>query len=125
MTEYVYCENDFKESLRATLKEMFGYDLQEFIVENSIKNLKNYANLYRFYDRNCPGCVSGNDECAFAYGKDEAKDCWDKAKEGKLFDCPVRINGSFAMGPKEPFHSVDISDRNESPYPIIINRVIK
>lgn len=119
MKKYLYCENDFKQAMQAALKEMFGYDLQEFIVDKSIKELKNYVNLFRFYDRNCPGCVRGNTECDFAYGRDEAKDCWEKAKTGELFDCPIRINGSFAMGPGEPFHQVDISDRDKPPYPII------
>ena len=119
MNEYIYCENDFEQAMRSALKEMFGYDLQEFIIEKSIKNLKNYTNLYRFYDRNCPGCVCGNDECDFAYGRDKARGAWEKAKEGQLFDCPVRVNGSMAMGPGEPIHPVDISDRDKPHYPIV------
>ncbi|MBE3087473.1 MAG: hypothetical protein IMZ64_14800 [Bacteroidetes bacterium] len=120
MEKYIYCEDDFKEAMREALKEMFGYDLQEFIVDKSIEALEKYVNLYRFYGRNCPGCVCGNTECDFAYGRKEAKDCWEKAKKGELFDCPVRANGTLMMGPGEPLHQVDISDRNELPYPIVI-----
>ena len=119
MQEYIYCEHDFEEAIRETLKEMFGYDLNEFIVEGAIKNLKSHANLYRFYDRNCPGCVCGNDECDFAYGRDKAEGCWKKAKEGILFDCPVRVNGTMVMGGGEGLRSVDISDRDKPPYPIL------
>jgi len=119
MNEYIYCENDFKQAMQEALKKMFGYNLQEFIVNESIQALKTYVNLYRFYNRNCPGCVSGNTECKVAYGTNEAKGSWEKAKKGELFDCPVRINGSFVIGPGEPFHQIDISDRNKSPYPIV------
>ncbi|GAH84508.1 unnamed protein product, partial [marine sediment metagenome] len=65
--KYIYCENDFREAMRRSLKDMFGYDLNDFIVGRVIKNLKEYVNLYRFYDRNCPGCVGGNDDCDFAH----------------------------------------------------------
>uniref|UniRef100_A0A6M3LMU9 Uncharacterized protein n=1 Tax=viral metagenome TaxID=1070528 RepID=A0A6M3LMU9_9ZZZZ len=120
MDRYIYCENDFEEAMREALKEMFGYDLREFIVEKSIENLKNYTNLYRFYDRNCPGCVCGNTECDFAYGRDKAKDAWEKAKKGELFDCPVRVNGTMILdNPRGGLKEIDISDRKELPYPII------
>jgi len=121
MNEYIYSKGDFEEAMRGALKDMFGYNLQEFIVDESLKNLKNYVNLYRFYDRNCPGCVCGNTECDFAYGKNMAKDCWKKAKNGELFDCPVRVNGTMAFSREEGLKKIDISDRDKPPYPIIKN----
>jgi len=122
MDEYIYCENDFKEAMRDSLRDCFGYDLIEFIQENAIKKLKQYTNLYRFYDRNCVGCVSGNTECDFAYGRGNAKDCWEKAKKGELFDCPVRTNGTMVfntVGRNKELQDVDISDRDKPPYPIV------
>ncbi|GAH84505.1 unnamed protein product [marine sediment metagenome] len=63
---------------------MFGYDLNDFIVGRVIKNLKEYVNLYRFYDRNCPGCVGGNDDCDFAHERGKAEGCWEKVVEGDV-----------------------------------------
>jgi len=119
MDKYIYCENDFIEAMRGTLGEMFKDDLNEFIVEKVIKNLKEHVNLYRFYARNCAGCVAGNDECDFAYGRGKAEGCWEKAVKGELFDCPVRTNGTLAFSREEGFRDVDISDRDKPPYPII------
>ena len=119
MAEYIYCENDFVEAMRETLKEMFGDDLNEFIVENAIKNLKKYVNLYRFYDRNCPGCVAVNDDCDFTRERGKAEDCWKKAVKGDLFNCPVRTNGTMEFSREEGLKDIDISDRDKQPYPVI------
>ena len=120
MEKYIYCENDFREAMYRTLKDMFNYDLNGFIVGRVLDNLKEYSNLCRFYDRNCSGCVGGNDDCDFAHQRGNAKDTWKKVVEGKLFDCPVRTNGTFtfARGVGE-IKQVDISDRDKPPYPVI------
>lgn len=119
MGEYVYCENDFVEAMRDTLREMFKDDLNELIIEKAIKNLKSYVNLYRFYDRNCSGCVGGRDECDFAVERGKAEGCWEKVVKGELFDCPVRTNGTMSFSREEGMKRIDISDRDKPPYPII------
>ena len=122
--EYIYCENDVEQAIKEAIEDTFkwNYDLVEFFNERVARNLREYANLYRFYDRNCAGCVGSNDECDFAYGRGEAKGAWEKVKKGEMFNCPVRINGSFNFNTAEPekgLQKIDISDRKEKPYPII------
>ena len=120
MNEYIYSIDDFERAIQEALKDMFGGNLVDFVEKEIIKNLESYVNLYRFYDRNCAGCVSGNTECDFAYGRNEAKDCWEKAKKGELFNCPVRVNGTMVFSPKEGLKKIDLSNRDKLPYPIII-----
>ena len=119
--EFIYSKADFEEAIRQGLKDCFGYDLVEVLMEKAVAELK-YANVFRFYDRNCPGCVGGKEECDFAYGKGEAKGCWDKAYKGELFNCPVRTNGTFTFNTaqrEKGVQQVDLSDRDKSPYPVI------
>lgn len=118
-SKYIYSKSDFTQAIQQALKDMFGYDLIDFIEEKTIKYLDEYVNLYRFYERNCAGCVDEKTECDVAYGKGKAKDCWEKAKKGELFDCPVRINGTLVFTKEEGIKKIDISDRNEPLYPII------
>jgi len=121
--KYIYCEEDVKQAIEEAIKDTFNweYNLVKFFSEEVIKNLKEYTNLYRFYRRNCVGCVSGKDECDFAYGRGKAKGAWEKAKKGEIFDCPVRINGNGIFNTQEPekgIQEIDISDRKKNPYPI-------
>jgi len=119
--KYIYCENDIEQAIKQVVENTFGwqYELTIFFTEKVIKEIKNYTNLFRFYDRNCAGCVCDNEECDFAHGKGKAEGCWEKAKNGELFDCPVRVNGSMTFTPGKGFDQVDISDRNKPPYPIV------
>lgn len=120
--KYIYSKADFEEAIQQGLKDSFGYELVNFLKEQITEQLK-YVNIFRFYERNCCGCVGSNTECDFTYGRGEAKGCWDKAKKGELFDCPVRTNGTMILDPKKGkngLQSVDISDRDKPPYPIIV-----
>lgn len=119
MNEYIYSQSDIKSAIEEALKDMFGSDLVDIVQDKTIKALNSYVNLYRFYDRNCPGCVGGNTECDFAYDTGKAKGGWGKAKDGELFDCPVRTNGTMIFSPKEGMKNIDISDRDKLPYPIV------
>jgi len=122
MGKYVYCRNDFEQALEEALKGVFGNDgseLNDLIVEKAIYKLENYVNIYRFYARNCPGCVAGNSECDFAFGRNEAKGSWEKAKNGMMFDCPCRTNGTLTFCREEGMKSTDISDRGKPAYPIV------
>ena len=118
MDEYIYCINDFEEAIEDALEDMFGPNLREFITKQARDRLQRYVNWYRFMDRNCQGCVSGPKECDLAYGRGRAEGCWNAAKAGKLFDCPVRTNGTFAFGPRGK-EDIDLSSRAEPPYPIV------
>jgi hypothetical protein len=124
MNKYIYSENDIRDAIKDVNEDTInlGYDLLEFFIEKVWENLKNYTNLHRFYDRNCAGCVSSNDECDFAFGRGKAKDAWEKAKVGEIFDCPVRTNGTLLFDknhPEKGIEDIDISDRDKPPYPII------
>jgi len=124
MSEYIYSEKDIEDVIKDTNEKTvnLGYDLLDTFVEKVFYNLREYTNLYRFYRRNCSGCVRSNDKCDFAYGRGRAKGAWKKAKAGEIFDCPVRINGTLIFDtnyPKKGIESIDISDRDKPPYPII------
>lgn len=119
MDKYIYSKADFENAIEHGLKDFFGYELIECISERAIKELDNYVNYYRFTDRNCPGCVSGPEECDVAYGRNKGRDIFDKAKKGKVFDCPCRINGTMCFSREEGIKEIDISDREESPYPVV------
>ena len=116
---YIYSKDDFERAIINALEDMFGYELNEIIKDKVIKYLDEYINLIRFYNRNCAGCVSGNKECDFAYGRNKAVGCWEKAKNGELFDCPVRTNGTFMFSKEKGLNKIDISDRNDDKYPVI------
>ena len=119
MDEYIYCINDFEEAIEDALEDMFGPDLREFIVKRAREKLEQYVNWYRFMNRNCPGCVSGPKECDVAYGRDRGAGCWEQAKNGKLFDCPVRTNGTIAFSSNGTIKDIDLSERSEPPYPTV------
>lgn len=122
MGEYIFSKSDFRGAIRGALDDMFGSDLNEIIADKTIVELERYVNVKRFYDRNCCGCVCGNDECDFAFGRNEAKGAWKMAVRGKLFDCPVRVNGTMTFDtskPEEGIQSIDISDRDDPPYPTV------
>jgi hypothetical protein len=122
--EYIYSEKDIYDSIEDVNEETInlGEDFLEFFIEKVQSNLREYTNIHRFYDRNCPGCVSSNNECDFAYGREGAEGLWKKAKDGKIFDCPVRVNGTLCFDTRHPekgIGKIDISDRDKPPYPII------
>ena len=124
MKGYVYSEKDISDSIEDVNEETInlGEGLLEVFIEKVKSNLKEYTNLHRFYDRNCYGCVGGNKECDFAYGRGKAAGAWNKAKAGEIFDCPVRTNGTLCFDTKHPekgLEKIDISDRDKPPYPII------
>ena len=75
MKEYIYSENDIREAIEGANKDTInlGEDFLEAFIEKVKYNLNEYTNLYRFYDRNCCGCVSGNKECDFVYGRGKAE----------------------------------------------------
>ena len=130
MKEYIYSEGDIRDSIEDVNEETInlGEDFLEAFIERVKNNLREYTNLHRFYDRNCCGCVGGNDECDFARGRGEAKGAWEKAKAGEMFNCPVRINGSLRFDtnhPEKGIEKIDISDREKPPYPIIMQKIIK
>lgn len=122
--KYIFCLNDVVKATQNAIKDIFGdaYGLSDLIEETIVKNLNAYTNIYRFYERNCSGCVSGNDECDFTMGRGKAEGSWEKALKGEIFDCPVRVNGTMVFdiekrdeGPRP----IDISDRDKPHYPII------
>ena len=124
MKEYIYSGKDICDSIEDVNEETInlGEDFLEVFIERVKSNLKEYTNLHRFYDRNCCGCVSSNQECDFAYGRGKAKDAWEKAKAGEIFDCPVRTNGTLCFNtnhPEKGLEKIDISDRDKPPYPIV------
>ena len=122
MNEYIYSNGDFESAMKEAFEDMFGHELVQFLAEAAIKKLERYVNVNRFFRRNCPGCVTSNDECDFAYGRNEAHGAWKKAVRGELFDCPVRYNGTSVFNNAEPekgLQSIDISDRGEEPYPVV------
>jgi len=125
MKGYIYSEKDICDSIEDVNEETInlGKDFLEVFIERVKSNLKEYTNLHRFYDRNCCGCVCGNEECDFVYGKGEAEGAWQKAKAGEIFDCPVRVNGTLRFNTEHPekgLEKIDISDREKPPYPIIV-----
>ena len=125
--EYIYSEKDISEAIRGANEDTInlGEEFLDTFIENIKYNLKEYTNLYRFYDRNCCGCVSSNKECDFAYGKGKAENAWKKVKDGKMFDCPVRTNGTLCFNtnhPEKGLEKIDISDRDKQPYPIVNNK---
>ena len=127
MKEYIYSEKDIQDVIEDVNKDTInlGEDLLDAFIEKVKYNLKEYSNLYRFYDRNCCGCVSSKDECAFAYGNGKAQGAWEKARAGKIFNCPVRTNGTLSLNtnhPEKGLEKIDISDRDKPPYPIINNK---
>jgi len=118
VSDYIYSKHDIEEAIGDALENFFGYELIDVIEKKVIAELK-YSNLYRFYGRNCPGCVSGNKECDFAFGRGDAHGAWEKARMGKLFDCPVRTSGTMSFSRDEGLQKIDISDRDQAPYPVI------
>lgn len=120
-TKYIYCEDDIKQAIENTVKDTFNweYELVNFFSGKVIDCLKFYTNIYRFYDRNCVGCVCGNKECDIATGKGECYGCWEKARRGEIFDCPVRVNGTMNFIPGRGLEKIDISDRDKPHYPVI------
>lgn len=119
--KYIYCEEDIKQAIDDAVGDTFNweYELVNFFAEKVIDRLKFYTNIYRFYDRNCAGCVCENKECDFAMGNGKAYGCWEKARKGEIFDCPVRVNGSMTLTPGKGLSAVDISDRRKPHYPVI------
>jgi len=124
MSEYVYCEKDVSDAIEDVNKETInlGDKLLEVFIERVLHNLKEYTNLYRFYGRNCSGCVGMPDDCDFAQGRGKAKDDWKKAVAGEIFNCPVRTGGTLSFDadhPEKGIQEIDLSDRDKPPYPII------
>ena len=124
MKKYIYSEKDVRDSIKDVNEDTInlGEDLLDVFMEKVSTNLKEYTNLHRFYDRNCPGCVSSNDECDVAYGRGKVEGIWKKAKNGEVFDCPIRVNGTMCFDtshPEKGIEKIDISDRDKPPYPII------
>lgn len=121
MDKYIYSLDDIDEAAYNALKDVFGWDhnsVSDLVARTIKNNLKDYVNLYRFYDRNCPGCVCGNQECDFAYGRGDAHGARERACKGEIFDCPVRVNGTMTFSREQGFRDID-SDRGKPPYPII------
>ena len=130
MKEYIYSEKDIRDSIEDVNEDTInlGEDFLEVFIEKVKYNLKEYTNLHRFYDRNCCGCVAGNQECDFSCNRGKAAGAWEKAKAGEIFDCPVRCNGTRMFNPNHPekgLESIDISDRDKPPYPIIKQKINK
>lgn len=121
MKGYIYNENDIREAIEEANEDTMnlGEEFLENFIEKVKYNLKEYSNLYRFYDRNCSGCVNSNKECDFAYSRGKAEGAWEKARAGEIFDCPVRVNGTLSFSQGKGFEKIDISDRDKLPYPII------
>jgi hypothetical protein len=124
MERYIYSEKDVRDAIVDVNKDTInlGEDLLEVLIKKIQYNLREYSNLYRFYNRNCCGCVSDNKECDFYYGRGKAENAWEKAKAGEIFDCPVRINGTLCFNtnhPEKGIEKIDISDRDKLPYPIV------
>ncbi len=115
---YIYSIHDFEEAMERALDKELGCEISRPLIKKVLQNVGMFANLYRFYDRNCPGCVSGNDECDFAEGRNEGFGAISKAVKGELFDCPVRINGTL-MSTTSGLKRIDISDRDKAPYPVV------
>ena len=99
MKGYIYSEKDVRDSIEDVNEETInlGETLLEVFIKTVQNNLEDSTNLHRFYDRNCCGCVSGNTECDFAYGRGRAAGAWRRAKAGEIFDCPVRTNGTIII----------------------------
>lgn len=130
MSEYIYCEKDVSDAIEDVNKETvnLGYRLLETLIERVLYNLKEYTNLHRFYGRNCSGCVGAPDDCDFAHGRGKAKSGWKKAVAGEIFDCPVRTSGTLQFDtnhPEKGIETIDISDRDKPPYPIIKKKIQK
>ena len=124
MSEYIYCEKDVSDAIEDVNKETInlGSELLEVFIKRVLYNLKAYTNLHRFYGRNCSGCVGAPSDCDFARGRGKAKDGWKKAVAGEIFDCPVRTSGTLGFDtdhPEKGIETIDISDRDKPPYPII------
>lgn len=124
MSEYIYCEKDASDAIEDVNEETvnLGYKLLEVFTKRVLYNLKEYTNLHRFYSRNCSGCVGGKEDCEFARGQGKAKGGWKKAVAGEIFDCPVRTSGTLQFNtnhPEKGIETLDISDRDKPPYPII------
>ena len=121
MDKYIYSQGDIEEAIEDVMEEVFGTKytkLSDLIVERVKFHLDRYVNLYRFYDRNCCGCPSGNDSCDLAYDRVEGTRA--KAVLGEIYDCPFRINGTLTFSQEEGLKSIDISDRDKPPYPIVV-----
>ncbi len=75
MERYIYSGKDICNAIEDVNEDTInlGGDLLELFITKVQKNLSRYANLYRFYDRNCCGCVGSNKECDFAYGRGRAE----------------------------------------------------
>jgi len=130
MKEYIYSENDISDVIEDVNEDTInlGEELLEAFIKKVQYNLKEYTNLYRFYDRNCCGCVCSNKECDFAFNRGKARGACEKAKAGEIFNCPVRVNGSLRFDtnhPEKGLEKIDISDRDKPPYPIITQKIIK
>ena len=121
MKGYIYSENDIRKAIQDANEDTInlGEDFLEAFIKRVKYNLDKFTNLYRFYDRNCGGCVCSNKECDFAHGRGKAVFAWKKAKAGEIFDCPVRTNGTMIFSPGKGFEKIDISDRDKPPYPIV------
>jgi len=130
MSEYVYCEKDVSDAIEDVNKTTvnLGHHLLEAFIKRVLYNLKEYTNLYRFYGRNCSGCVGAPEDCEFARGQGKAKGGWKKAVAGEIFDCPVRTSGTLQFDtahPEKGLETLDISDRDKPPYPIIKKEIQK
>lgn len=122
MEEYIYSLMDIESAIYEALKDVLSWDrnsIADLIVDTTRTNLKKYVNVYRFYGRNCIGCIADNAECDFTYGRGKAKGAWEQAVKGELFDCPVRVNGTMIFNREEGLKEIDISDRDQPPYPIV------
>lgn len=113
----VFSLKDVEYAIEDALKDMFGCDLVQIVAKAVNESMLQYTNLHRFQWHNCPGCVSGFDECGvlrvFTCEYDEA---WDKICDGEITVCPIRTNSTFGLSPEGP-RKIDL--RGEKPYPII------
>jgi len=124
MSEYVYCEKDVSDAIEDVNERTInlGDELLDIFIKRVLHNLKEYTNLHRFYGRNCSGCVGMPKDCDFAHGQGKAKGGWKKVVAGEIFDCPVRVSGTLQFDtahPEKGIETLDISDRDKPPYPII------
>ena len=75
----IYSIQDCLDIVAEQLEKQFGF--QEDVAEafcNAVERGFKYVNWNRFKNANCPGCVSGPDECDIAYGRKEYRGTWAK-----------------------------------------------
>ncbi|HEA68223.1 MAG TPA: hypothetical protein ENI07_15595 [Desulfobacterales bacterium] len=110
----IYSIQDCINILEEVLKEQLGLgDYVREAVCDEVERKFEYVNWDRFQSANCPGCVSGPDDCDIAYGKGEWGGAWQKIVDGNMQSCARRVNGTMQFNTAEQekgIHPIDIAD---------------